>query len=179
MIEDRLLIYKLKSGESDALRRTYEKYKDSLLRLACSLLSDTSAAEDVVHDCFIALARSTDRLRLSGSLKGYLMRSVINRVRNRFKAKAYQAATALHEVELPAAELSRPEQWIVRGEQMEQLNAALGRLPYEQREVVTLHLQGEMRFRAIAKSQGVSINTVQSRYRYGIDKLRSLLNKGV
>jgi DNA-directed RNA polymerase specialized sigma24 family protein len=36
-----------------------------------------------------------------------------------------------------------------------------------------------MKFRAIAKSQNVSINTVQSRYRYGLDKLRSLLNSEV
>jgi RNA polymerase sigma-70 factor (ECF subfamily) len=49
-------------------------------------------------------------------------------------------------------------------------------LPCEQREVIILHLQSGMRFRAIADSQGVSINTIQSRYRYGLDKLRSLLD---
>jgi len=52
----------------------------------------------------------------------------------------------------------------------------MAQLPYAQREVVVLHVQGGMKFRAIAKSQNASINTVQSRYRYGLDKLRSLLN---
>ena len=56
------------------------------------------------------------------------------------------------------------------------MNNALAELPYEQREVVILHVQGGMKFRAIAKSRNVSINTIQSRYRYGLDKLRSLLN---
>jgi len=56
------------------------------------------------------------------------------------------------------------------------LNEALAQLAYEQREVVILHLQAGMRFRHIAKSQGVSINTVTSRYRYGLDRLRSLLD---
>ena len=52
----------------------------------------------------------------------------------------------------------------------------MARLPYEQKEVVMLHLHGGMMFKHIAKSQHVSINTVQSRYRYALDKLRSLLN---
>jgi RNA polymerase sigma-70 factor (ECF subfamily) len=49
-------------------------------------------------------------------------------------------------------------------------------LPYEQREVFILHVQGDMTFQQIAEQIGASINTVQSRYRYGIEKLRSLLN---
>jgi len=176
MIEDKLLICKLKSGSNDALRRIYEKYKDSLLRLACSLLSDASAAEDIVHDCFISLAQSAEKLKLSGNLKGYLMRSVVNRVRNRMKAKSQHRAVDPDRVEPAVSDLNRPEQWIIYSEQLTELNDALAQIPYEQREVIILHLQGAMRFRAIAKSQGVSINTVQSRYRYGLDKLRSILN---
>ena len=53
---------------------------------------------------------------------------------------------------------------------------AMAQLPYGQREVIILHLQGELTFKAIARADGVSINTIQSRYRYGLDKLRSLLN---
>ncbi len=49
-------------------------------------------------------------------------------------------------------------------------------LPYEQREVLMLHLHSGMKFRQIAETQGVSTNTVQGRYRYGLDKLRSMLN---
>jgi DNA-directed RNA polymerase specialized sigma24 family protein len=51
-----------------------------------------------------------------------------------------------------------------------------GRVSYEQREVVLLRLQSGLRFRAIAQLQGVSINTVQGRYRYGLDRLRTLLD---
>jgi len=49
-------------------------------------------------------------------------------------------------------------------------------LPSEQREVVTMHLYGQMRFREIADWQKTSIKTVQSRYRYALNKLRSLMN---
>ena len=47
----------------------------------------------------------------------------------------------------------------------------------EQREVVVLHLQGDMKFRQIAGMLEISVNTVQSRYRYGMGKLRQLLSK--
>ncbi|MBN1506343.1 MAG: hypothetical protein JW955_05830 [Sedimentisphaerales bacterium] len=49
-------------------------------------------------------------------------------------------------------------------------------LPYEQREVLLLRSHSGMRFAAIASVQGVSINTVQGRYRYAAEKLRSLLD---
>jgi RNA polymerase sigma-70 factor (ECF subfamily) len=53
---------------------------------------------------------------------------------------------------------------------------ALAELPYEQREAVVLRFCSGMRFRAIARMQGVSTNTVQGRYRYGLDKLKTLLD---
>ena len=62
-------------------------------------------------------------------------------------------------------------------EEAASLYGALAELPYEQREVIVLHLHGELRFREIARYQGVSTNTVQSRYRYGLDKLRTLLKQ--
>ena len=41
---------------------------------------------------------------------------------------------------------------------------------------MTLHLYGDLPFREIAGWQKTSIKTVQSRYHYGLNRLRSLLN---
>ncbi len=60
-------------------------------------------------------------------------------------------------------------------EEAERLRQALSGLPYEQREVITLHLHGDLTFREIARQQEVSINTATSRYRYGIERLKSIL----
>ena len=176
MIEDKLLVWKFKSGSNDALCRIYEKYKDNLLRLASGLLNDRISAEDIVHDCFVSFAQSADRLKLSGNLKSYLSTSVANRARNWNRSRQRQKTTNPSETESAISETKRPEQWIIYNERLKQLNNALAQLPYEQREVVILHLQGGMKFRAIAKSQNVSTSTIQSRYRYGLDKLRSLLD---
>jgi RNA polymerase sigma factor (sigma-70 family) len=176
MLEDRLLIYKFRRGSSAALRRIYEKYKAPLLRLALSLLNDSAAAEDVVHDCFVSFAQSPQQVKIDGNLKSYLATCVVNRVRNANKAGHRQASNSLSEAEPVISRLKRPEQWLIDNERIKRLNGALAQLSYEQREVLSLHLQGGIKFRAIADLQGVSINTVQSRYRYGLDKLRSILN---
>jgi RNA polymerase sigma-70 factor (ECF subfamily) len=175
MLEDKLLVWKLKRGHSDALRHIYEKYKRDLLALAITLSNDRVAAEDVVHDVFISFAQYAEKLQLRSSLKSYLLSCIANRVRNLHREK-HQQAIRLEEAETISSDSDGPEQIAIASEELQRVGRAMVQLSYEQREVIILRLQGGMRFRAIARSQGVSINTIQSRYRYGLNKLRSLLN---
>jgi RNA polymerase sigma-70 factor (ECF subfamily) len=57
------------------------------------------------------------------------------------------------------------------------LQELLARLPREQREVVALKVWEEMTFAEIAQVVKASPNTVASRYRYGIEKLRDWWGK--
>jgi len=178
MIDEKILVRKFNRGSKDALRRLYEKYKDDLLGLAVTLLKDRAEAEDVVHDVFVSFARTAGGFTLSGTLKGYLSTCVANCARDRNRLRSAR------DVGLDAAEGMRtdsddPVEYAVSSEQVRRLQDVLGRLPYEQREIVVLHLHQEMRFREIAEALGVSINTVQSRYRYGLEKLRSIVNSAV
>ena len=52
----------------------------------------------------------------------------------------------------------------------------MGVLPEEQREILVLHLQSKLPFREIARLREISINTAMSRYRYGLEKIRSALD---
>jgi RNA polymerase sigma-70 factor (ECF subfamily) len=176
MLEDKLLIWRFKCGSSDALCRIYKKYKNDLLKLASALLNDANAAEDVVQDCFVSFAQSADRIKVSGNLKSYLATCVANLAHNRHRARKPQKTADPDEAKSAESNSERPEQWLIYSERLRRLNDALARLPYEQREAISLHLQAGMKFKAIAELQDVSINTVQSRYRYGLDKLRSILN---
>jgi RNA polymerase sigma-70 factor (ECF subfamily) len=51
----------------------------------------------------------------------------------------------------------------------------MAQLPYDQREVIMLHFQAGLTFQAIAQQHGISVNTIKSRYKYGIEKLRTIL----
>lgn len=176
MLEDKLLIWKFNRGDLGALRGVYEKYKDDLVTLAAALLTDVSSAEDVVHDVFVSFIESSRKFRLTGSLKGYLATCVANNARNRNKSRRRRDGAVPDETNTAGPDSSNPEFATVFGEECRQLTRALEQLPYEQREVLILHSYSGMKFRTIAKQQRVSINTVQGRYRYALDKLRSMLN---
>ncbi len=176
MLEDKVLIWKFKCGSSDALCSIYQKYKKDLLKLAAILLNDVSDAEDIVHDVFVSFAQSAEKLKLRGNLKSYLLTCVANRARNRNRATQQRQTVGLDKAETIVSDSKRPEELIICSEELRQRSDAIGQLPYEQREVVILHLRAGMRFRQIARLQGISVNTIKGRYRYGLDKLRSILD---
>lgn len=178
MLEDNLLVWRLQAGDKEALRRIYEKYKDELLTIASSLLNEPSGAEDVIHDVFVSFARVAERFRPYGSLRNYFITCVVNRVRDRFRNKMYQIV-GLESTGPLSSEAERPDRGAIENEESEYLNNALVELPLHQREVIILHLQGGMKFREVAEVQDVSINTVQSRYLYGLDKLRSIIGREI
>jgi len=179
MLEDRLLILRFKHGSGDALRRIYQKHRIYLLRIASALLNDTGLAEDVVHDVFLRFAQSAERIKLKGSLKAYLRACVVNSVRNKARATKVRSVVGLDEIDPIVANSNDSEHWVILKEESKLIDDALVQLPFEQREVVVLRLNGEMKFREIADLQNVSVKTIQSRYRYGLEKLRSILNSEV
>ncbi|MHC4757443.1 MAG: RNA polymerase sigma factor [Planctomycetota bacterium] len=177
-IVDRFLVFKAKQGDRDAFSRIYQKYRDCLLVLAVVLSNDKYIAEDSVQDTFVYFAEHLDDFTLTGTLKGYLATCVSNRVRYYIRSKRRQFS-GLEQAELVQTESCNPSEDFILSNQLKQLALALMELPTEQREVVMLHSQGAMSFRAIAKSLKIPLNTVKSRYRYGIKKLRSLLKSEV
>lgn len=167
-----------KGGSKDALRDIYEKYRDSLLILAIALSHDVNIAEDAVHDVFLAFAGNFKNFKLRGSLKGYLAKCVANRVRDLMRKKKSQILN--RQQACPTQQdFSEPDRLIICNEELQLLSSALAMLPFEQREVIVLYIHGQMRFRIIAKFLGVSVNTVKGRYRYGINKLRSILDSEI
>jgi RNA polymerase sigma-70 factor (ECF subfamily) len=175
MIEDRLLIWRCKQGSRAAFRLIYEKYEGDLRTLAANLLYDKSAVEDVVHDVFVSLLQVMDNFELRSSLAGYLKTSIANRARD-YRRKKRPQTVAVNDAEQVAPDDNGPVHLVIRSELSQQLGSAMNRLPYEQREAVVLRLHGRMKFKAIGKLQKVSTKTAHTRYRAGLDKLKSLLN---
>jgi RNA polymerase sigma-70 factor (ECF subfamily) len=173
MFEDQRLIWQLKSGRQEALVRIFEKYRRYLLKIAHGLVTDASEAEDVVQDVFVSLVGATSSLRVDGNLRGYLVRCLLNRIADLKRGRRPAPPPA---DDVASSDRDGPERWVLQDEEMVRVNDALARLPDDQRVVIALHVRGGLRFREIARLQGVSINTAQSRYRYGLAKVRNLLD---
>ena len=175
MLEDIQLVWKFKHGSEEALRRIYEKYNKDMLGLAIALSNNKNVVEDVVHDVFVSFAESIDRIELKSNLRSYLLACVANHLRNRRRVKPHETIPE-EAMENTSSQSEQPDNVVMAEEISQRINNAMARLPYEQKEAVIMHLQGELKFKDIAKAQGVSIGTVQSRYLYGLRKLRALLN---
>jgi len=179
MLEDRLLIWKLRQNRPEALQRLYEKYKNALLKLAVVLCSDVNTAEDVVQDVFISFAGSARRIRPIGNPKKYLMTCVANRIRNIKRDEKRHKTSDIEASDVLISGSKRPEQWAILSEQLQILSSAMSQIPRNQREVIALYMQGNMNFRQIAKMQDTPASTARVRYNKGMNTLRALLNSEV
>ncbi|HEY7378367.1 MAG TPA: sigma-70 family RNA polymerase sigma factor [Steroidobacteraceae bacterium] len=148
------------------IERLYAEHATVLTGYACSLTGDRSAAEDVVHQVFARLLRGDIVVRERPLT--YLCQAVRNGVMNQRRNQSREVALD----ENGASWLEAPPSLAETGLAIE---AALGRLPEEQREVIVLKVWGRLSFEEIAEAVGAPANTAASRYRYGLSKLRELL----
>ncbi|MBN1817562.1 MAG: sigma-70 family RNA polymerase sigma factor [Sedimentisphaerales bacterium] len=175
MQEDKWLVEQLKRGDSAALSQIYEKYGESLLLIAHRLLKDRASAEDVLHDVFLAFAEAIESFTLTGGLRSFLATCTVNRARDVYRRR--KRIWPLEETDAIIGDPgNQPEQEAQTNEELELLAEAMGGLPYEQREAILLKIHGGLKFREIGEIQNVSTNTVQGRYRYGMEKLRQFLD---
>lgn len=176
ILEDQKLVRQSKRGDRAAFEALYEKYLDPMLTIAMNLLGEAAAAEDVVQEVFVRFVQSLKDFTLRGTLKGFLATCVANRARDLLRQRARRQDMPLDMAAPASAGSEEPVALAIRNEQLQILQNGLSLLPYEQREVITLRHQGGLTFKEIAACQGVPVQTVQSRYTYGLDKLRVLLN---
>lgn len=160
--DDDQLVQRLAIGENDALALIYDRYAASLYRVLNALLNSPADAEDALQETFVALA--TCRASRIRDLKPYLLVAARHQaftiLRRRKREGSFEDVSEL-EIAAPEA-ASIPHDFA----------HLLTRLPLEQREVIALKVWEGMTFAEIAEVVRASPNTVMSRYRYGIERLR-------
>ena len=147
---------------SDEVKSLYEKHGPALAAYACCCGLDFAAAEDLVQQFFLKLL-GTRQAALQFPL-AYAYRAVRNATSNLQRVRR-------RETQLPENELW----WIHHSASPEEILAlqkALRELPPEQQETVFLRIWSGMTLQEIARATETPLNTVASRYRYALDKLR-------
>ena len=149
--------------DEDWIGPLYDRYGAALYRYAVMVLADPAGAADVVQIVFVSLLR---RRAAPDFDERYLRRAVRNECFSALRKRRRDVLAAAGPIlETVSAESDRPEERLA-------LEQALHELPPDQREVVHLKVFEGMTFQEIADVTGESINTVASRYRYAIEKLR-------
>jgi RNA polymerase sigma-70 factor (ECF subfamily) len=149
----------------------WDRYAKDLLTFLQALLCSRHDAEDVLQTAFVRIVRKRHILAKARNLDAYVYRIARNEAYSCIsKRKRDKNTQKLSETWLQATESNQES-----SELTEQLQVALAQLPQQQREVIVMKIYGHKTFLEIPGFLELSRNTVASRYRYGIEKLRNLL----
>lgn len=161
----------LAGNDPAAVGLLWERYAKDLLAHLQAILCSLHDAEDVLQIIFVRIVRKRHQLAKAHCLDAYIFRIARNEaLRLIGRRKADTTAKNVKDPWLIKSESSGDSQDLA-----ESLQKALARLPQPQREVIVMKTYRHKTFLEISQLLGLSQNTVASRYRYGMEKLRILL----
>ena len=192
-MDERKWIHSIQKGNKQYLQDIAEKYYDDIFRFCDFQTGSREDACDMAQETFLRFIRYVESYR-DRNLKGYLLTIAANVCRDFLAAKAKEASLlaapgldgldgdknllkGYPEEAVDIVDMRTPERQAVDTDRNERLFAALSVLPAMQREAVLLYYISELKYREIARLTGVSVSTVKSRVRQGVDKLQAALRK--
>ncbi|MBN2590138.1 MAG: sigma-70 family RNA polymerase sigma factor [Sedimentisphaerales bacterium] len=156
------------------IESAYNDYANELYKYALVILTDSEDANDAIQQVFIEILRKKKYLSIQ-SYKQYLLVAVRNKCydiikkRNHLnKLKADYSSMQFLEVVEECKDYEDERILVER---------AIRKLPIKQREIIYWKIYENKTFKEIGEIVEMSVNTVTSRYRYAMDKLKEYLEK--
>lgn len=166
------------AGDVRAFEELYGRHKGPLYRFVLRQLRDAATTDEIFQDVWQRVIAARESWRPDAAFSTWLYRIAHNRLGDHWRAAKHRpAAPADAEARIEAlADPESPERTLSDFEQRRRLRMALDELPPEQREVVLLRLEQELTLEEIGEITGAGRETVKSRLRYAMDKLRTRLS---
>lgn len=182
--EDLVAAY-IDHGDERAFRTLVERHQERIFGYLVGMVRDREVANDLFQETFLRAIAAMQQRRGSyekqGRWLGWVMRIARNAALDHLRSRKKWQDVDRNDDEgtpfferLPSEEPGA-EETVHFAEQVEELRAAIEKLPPEQREVVLLRHESELTFREIAEITDVSINTALGRMRYALINLRKLM----
>jgi RNA polymerase sigma-70 factor (ECF subfamily) len=152
----------------------FEQLRGSIYRYVISIIENPSEAEEITQDVFLQLYRCLDDGQKIANFRAWTFRVAHNLALNHKDATKYVVRlelTAWHDLcELRQDPDPNPEQSLLRQEQWQRFNEAVGHLTLQQKECLILKAEG-VRYAQIAEILGISVANVAQSVRRGIKRL--------
>ena len=174
---DEALMLAYAQGDAPAFDALYARHRTRLYRFLMRRLRDAAMTDELFQDIWQRVIGAREGWAPDPSFSGWLYRIAHNRLADHWRAQSHRppapADADLRTARVPDPDT--PERNVAAAEQRRDLQRALDDLPAEQREVLLLRLEQELTLEEIGAVTGVGRETVKSRLRYAMDKLRSRL----
>ena len=179
-VTDEMLMLDYRAGNAESFAALFARHSGGLFRYFLRQCRDHGLAEELAQDVWMRVIKAAHGYEVSAKFSTYLYRIAHNRlidhVRRCEARPEHSYDEAAEEIEaLPAAEFAMPDRLHERRQLAERLVEALEALPAEQREAFLLHEEAGMTLEEIASVTGAGRETIKSRLRYAINKLRRSL----
>lgn len=158
----------IRDGDTDSFVTVYEELKQPVYTICLRITQSKEIAEDITHDVFVKLFCSPP----DASVKN--VRAWVFQVARNLSIDTLRKNTRTVGLE---TEIEAPDAYFRIHLQMD-MESAFGRLPREEREILALHLGGDLSFREIAAIVGLSSPAVYRKYRKGLKRLQEDLKGG-
>jgi RNA polymerase sigma-70 factor (ECF subfamily) len=176
---DDLLMLAWVGGDVAAFETLYARHRGPLYRFLMRQLRNPALADEFFQDVWQRVIAAREGWKPEAAFSTWLFRIAHNRLNDHWRAAKHRppAPDDADERAARVADPSTPERELSDFEQRRRLQRALEELPDEQREVLLLRLEQELSLEEIGAITGVGRETVKSRLRYAMDKLRQRLNE--
>lgn len=174
---DEELMLAFGAGDAGAFETLYSRHRLRLFRHLQHQVRDAGLAEELFQDVWQRVVAARERYRPEAKFGTWLYQVAHNRVTDHWRAKSHRpdASEDAREMAERLPDPDTPERQLSAFEERRRLQLALEELPPDQREVVLLRLEQELSLEEIGEITGVGRETVKSRLRYAMDKLRARL----
>jgi len=178
LASDETLMLAWAAGDLPAFEQLYARHRTRLYRYLLRQLRQPALADDVFQDVWQRVIAARTEWKPDASFATWLYRIAHNRMADHWRARPYrpQAPADADERMARIPDPNTPERTLSEFEQRRTLQLGLDQLPPEQREVLMLRLEQELTLEQIAAITGVGRETVKSRLRYAMEKLRTRLS---
>jgi RNA polymerase sigma-70 factor (ECF subfamily) len=168
-VTDAEIIARLYSGDEGAMASLYDRYSHVVYAVALRVLSDSTAAEDILQDVFMQLWRNPQAFNASrGSLAAWLAVIARNRAIDQLRKKR-PGAEAAETVIAVDPELQNTAE---RNQTIEKVRTVLAGMPAEQRAALEMAFFEGLTHVEIAGKTGQPLGTIKTRIRSGLSAVR-------
>ncbi len=173
------------AGDAAAFAVLYDRHERAVFRYLLRAVRDAAQAEDLLQDVWLAVVRHAPQFEARARFSTWLFAIARNKLIDHWRSRNETVslddeAEMAHEdgvAAIPAPESTRPDVRAMTQAQARAFMTAVGNLPPVQREAFVLHMESGMTLSQIAALTDVGAETVKSRVRYALARLREHLSE--
>ena len=182
--EELMLAYAHECNEH-AFAELYARYKQSLYRYCVRMLSDEGLGADVYQETWSKVIKARDKYQVKAKFKTYIFHVAHNLIIDSWRKRSSRG----EKLEFVSIDDDRDDTYSIElesnadifaeirsEEQLIQFKLALEQIPPEQRDALLLHYEQGFTLEQIATMEDVGRETIKSRLRYAVKKLKTLIS---